>query len=51
MIRTAFSPLSVEWLPADLQVLDEIWNVPKDCMTVDEYIGKIGKGLDMRYNR
>lgn len=24
-------------------------NVPKDCMTVDEYIGKIKKALDMRY--
>ena len=24
-------------------------NLPKDCMTVDEYIGKIKKALDMRY--
>jgi hypothetical protein len=24
-------------------------NVPKDCMTVDEYIAKIKKALDMRY--
>ena len=24
-------------------------SLPKDCMTVDEYIGKIKKALDMRY--
>ena len=24
-------------------------NIPKDCMTVDEYIEKIRKALDMRY--
>lgn len=24
-------------------------NIPKDCMSVDEYIEKIKKALDMRY--
>lgn len=24
-------------------------NIPNDCMTVDEYIEKIRKALDMRY--
>ena len=25
-------------------------NLPKDCMTVDEYVRKIKKALDMRYS-
>lgn len=24
-------------------------NIPKNCMTVDEYVGKIKEALDMRY--